>query len=138
MILVAGPPCGGKSTYATEHAAPGDLVLDFDDIVERITGDRYSRDADALMRAQTEYHERVPTADWVIWTAPRRQQRGRFRSQHNAAVIVVTATLDECLRRATEHRPPLWQAMVCRWFNEWEPSSTGREQIVDTTNGTHH
>ena len=85
MILVAGPPCGGKSTYATEHAVPGDLVLDFDDIVERITGDRYSRDADALMRAQTEYHE-----------------------------------------------------MVRRWFNEWEPSSTGREQIVDTTNGTHH
>lgn len=30
VVIVAGPPCSGKSTYVREHAAPGDLVVDFD------------------------------------------------------------------------------------------------------------
>lgn len=138
MILVAGPPCGGKTTYVSENAGPTDVVLDFDDIIERITGDRYSRDTNAISQARTEWADRIPTADWVIWTAPHRAQRGRFRSQWSASVIVVTASLDECLRRATDARPPSWQAMVRRWFSDWEPSRSGREQIIDTTHGTHH
>lgn len=138
MILVAGPPCGGKSTCVAQHATPADVVLDFDDIIERITGDRHSRDATAIAQARTEWSARLPTADWVIWTAPRRAQRGRFRSQWHATILVVTATLEECLRRAAETRPASWTPLVHQWFTEWEPSRSGAEQIIDTTNGTHH
>lgn len=134
MILVAGPPCGGKTTYVHQHARTTDIVLDFDDIIERIThGDRYTTDPGILNQARTEWAQRIPTADWVIWTAPRRTQRGRFRTQHQATVIVVMANVSECLRRATTARPPAWQDMICRWFAEWEPSRSGNEQIIDTS-----
>lgn len=133
MILVAGPSCGGKTTYTQAHAAPTDTVLDFDDIVERISGERYTRNPHVLEQAQAEWTRRIPSSDWVIWTAPRRQQRGRFRSQHNATVIVVKASLEECLTRAAELRPPEWQTMIRHWFRDWEPSTSGSEQIIDTT-----
>lgn len=133
MILVAGPPCGGKTTYVRAHADATDVVLDFDDIVEHITGDRYARTPAVMDQARREWKDALPQADWVIWTAPRRQQRGRIRTQYDATIVVVTASFDTCLRRASDARPPLWQTMVRTWFAEWEPSRSGREQIVDTT-----
>jgi hypothetical protein len=30
IVLVAGPPCAGKTTYVRDHAQPGDTVLDQD------------------------------------------------------------------------------------------------------------
>lgn len=133
MILVAGPPCGGKTTYVNEHAADGDTVLDFDDIVEQITGDRYMRTPTVIAQARAEWTKRLPTSDWVIWTAPHRTQRGRLRTKHHAAVIVVTASLEACLRRAEAERPKSWQTAIRQWFTDWEPSRSGREQIIDTT-----
>lgn len=132
MILIAGPPCGGKSTYAGQHAAATDLVLDFDAIAERIAGQRYSRDPGVMAAARAEWHAKLPDADWVIWNAPRRAQRGRFRSQWGASVLVVTASREECLRRAADARPPSWQQLVRQWFAAWEPSQSGREQIITT------
>lgn len=136
MRLVAGPPCGGKSTYAREHAAPGESVLDFDDLVEALAGDRYSRDPEVTDAALEEWRRRLPASDWVIWTAPLRAQRGRIRSQYGAQVIVVTATETECLLRASAERPPQWERLVRAWFTAFEPSTSGRELIVDTTPDT--
>lgn len=129
--LIAGPPCGGKSTYVLDQAEPADVVLDFDDIVEELGGDRYSLDARVRQQAQLEFRRRLPAAHWVIWTAPRRAQRARFQSQWNAAVVVVMADPAECLRRAELARPPQWQQLVRRWFAEWQPGV--RERIVNTT-----
>ncbi|MFJ5231029.1 AAA family ATPase [Kitasatospora sp. NPDC088391] len=30
LVVVVGPPAAGKSTYIEQHAAPGDIVIDFD------------------------------------------------------------------------------------------------------------
>lgn len=30
VVLVHGPPCGGKSTYVDQHADPGDEIIDYD------------------------------------------------------------------------------------------------------------
>ncbi|MBF4194657.1 hypothetical protein [Mycolicibacterium phlei] len=132
MILVAGPPCGGKSTFVSKNAGTSDKVLDFDDLVEQICGDRHSREPDVVSEAMTRWKAELPTADWVIHNAPRRRQRGRYRSQYGAQVIVVTASKGVCLERARNERPEAWIGWVHDWFAQWEPSRTG-EWIVDTT-----
>jgi hypothetical protein len=127
-ILVAGPPCGGKTTYVAEHAAPGQSVVDFDAIVEGLGGVRYQATPEIAVQAQRIWTASLP-APWVIWCAPRRRDRGRFRSQYQAQVIVVMASLAECLKRA-EDRPPIWQEHIRAWFAAWEPSRGGNELIV--------
>lgn len=36
LIVITGPPCAGKSTYAREHAGAGDVILDLDTIAHAL------------------------------------------------------------------------------------------------------
>jgi 5-methylcytosine-specific restriction enzyme A len=38
VVLVIGPPCGGKSTYAMKHATPSDVVIDLDECFTDVCG----------------------------------------------------------------------------------------------------
>lgn len=131
-FLVAGPPCGGKTTYVSHLARPGETVLDFDDLIEGLGGKRYLADAAMVQQANSLWKDRLFDSDWVIWTAPRRQDRGRFRSQFGTGVIVVLASEAVCLERAAAERPSRWQQLVRDWFRLWEPSRSGQETIVRT------
>jgi predicted kinase len=131
MILVAGPPCGGKTTYVRNRALPEDKTLDYDDIVESLGKPRYEAGPEIAKQARRIWVASLPMADWVIWTAPRRRDRGRFRAQFGAEVVVVMASLTECLERA-ETRPPAWADHIHRWFAMWEPSRSGQETIIRT------
>jgi predicted kinase len=126
---VAGPPCGGKTTYARAQLQAGESLLDFDDIVEELGSERY---AGAVVGAQAYrlWLDRLPSSDVVVWTAPKRTQRGRFRSEFGAQVVVLLPSMDECLRRARAQRPASWQAEIRRWYLEWEPSRSGRETVI--------
>lgn len=130
MILVAGPPCGGKTTYVTENAVKGDRILDFDDIVESITGDRYARSPEIIEQARAEWRRQLPDADWVIFAAPRRHQRASFRKEFGAEVIIVAAGMPECLRRAEATRPPVWQHLIRQWFAVCD---LGNDVVIDTS-----
>jgi predicted kinase len=123
--LVSGPPCGGKTTFARSRS---DSVLDYDDLVEELGGDRYGKSPEAY----AAWLARLPLHEWVVWTAPRRKDRGRFRSQWNARVVVVLASLEVCHSRAEKERPPAWHALIDEWFAAFEPSTSGRELIVRT------
>jgi hypothetical protein len=131
MILVAGPPASGKTTFAREHAEAGETVVDFDDIVESLGGVRYQATPEIAFQAQRIWTASLP-APWVIWCAPRRRDRGRFRSQYQAQVIVVLASMQTCLDRAEVERPEHWQEAIRAWFAAWEPSRGGNELIVRT------
>lgn len=131
-VLVAGPPCGGKSSYVRSHAEPGERVLDFDDIVEELTGARYGeRSEETVAAARRIWMERLPRSDWVVWLAPRRSQRARFRREFGAQLVVVTAPMSVCLERAEAERPASWLPVVRRWFRDFEPWP-GRELVVLT------
>ena len=132
MILVAGPPCGGKTTYVKQHARPTDRVVDWDDIIEELGGTRYQPTPEIEAQAHHLWRQRLPSADYMIWRCPNRVTRGRFRARYNARVVVVMASMRVCLDRAKAQRPPIWQANVRQWFAEWQPSSSGREVIIDT------
>ena len=34
--VVTGPPCAGKSTYIREHAADGDVLVDYDELAQAL------------------------------------------------------------------------------------------------------
>lgn len=131
-VLVAGPPCGGKTTWAKQNAPVGTRILDYDDIVESLGYPRYGAMAEGLRTAAALWERALPDADWVIWTAPKRGQRGRFERQHSCRVVVVMASETECLRRARENRPSTWADAIRCWFAQWEPSRRGLEVIVRT------
>lgn len=135
MFLVAGPPCGGKTTYVEQHRRPGQVVLDFDDLIEELGGVRYEAPSPLVRQAHDLWMARVGRADWVIHLAPTRVQRGRLRSMLQAEVVVVMATMQVCLDRASASRPPTWERQIRRWFMDFEPSRSGKETIVHTDQG---
>ncbi len=135
MILVAGPPCAGKTTFVRMRASTSANVLDFDDIVEQLGYPRYGAPGSARARARGIWSAQLPLADWVIWTAPRRADRGRLRGQFGAHVIVLLTPLEECLRRAGRERPPSWQWAIKRWFVDFQPSRSSDEEIISPTSG---
>lgn len=132
MILVAGPSCGGKTTFVRQRARKGDAVLDFGDLLEELGDFRYAASAETKEKARLLWRERLPFADWVIWSAARRSDRGRFRSQYDARVYVVLAPLPVLLERAARERPAGWDRVVLDWWAEYEPSSSGQEETVWT------
>lgn len=115
VTLVAGPPCAGKTTYVTERAQPGDLVLD----------------QDAL--GATEYNrqlERVATMDsgaaWVIRCAPGPTRREDLARRIRATdTVLLLPPLEVLLTRAI-HRPNRRRQIqaVRKWFRHEADDAT--------------
>lgn len=139
VTLIAGPPCGGKSTYLLKHAAPGDLVVDYDALAValqpagtshgHVEAHKYfiweARDA-VLERLRLGSHG-VRNA-WVIASAPKRKDRERYRHRYGARVVVVMSPEEVCLRRAMGERPDDWYAHARGWFDSYEPDE--RDTVV--------
>lgn len=139
VTLVAGPPCAGKSTYVRAESLASDLVVDYDSLAAalRVDGRRYehldshrpfvceARDA-VLDRLVLGNHgvRRV----WVMATAAKRSVREQYRRRYGAAVVVVWAPEEVCLRRAMGERPQAWWGHVRSWFDGYEPDS--RDDVV--------
>ena len=47
--IVMGPPCGGKSTYVSERAEKGDLIIDYD-LIAKALGAPISHAADGIIK----------------------------------------------------------------------------------------
>jgi hypothetical protein len=120
VVLVAGPPCAGKSTYVAQRRQPGDIVLDQDAI-----------GADAFKRGLTKVGLMRAGRAWVIRCAPGAQARAALAAKIRATEVVllapapavlfsrgaaranparVAATIREWLRREQANRPPMPEA----------------------------
>jgi AAA domain/HNH endonuclease len=105
--LVCGPPASGKTTFVRNHAKENDIIIDFDDIRERICGDRYSQDQSVMRQAYRHRDvmiHRLAIADhgqaWLIVMAPTQmEQRAWKDALGNVIVHVINATATECKQR---------------------------------------
>jgi hypothetical protein len=80
VVLVSGPPGGGKSHHVAQHAAPGDVVMDLDAIMSELSGlPIYRADRARWLRpALAERNRRLvelatmprQVLAWVIVSAP--------------------------------------------------------------------
>ena len=107
VTVVCGPPGAGKTTYVTEHAEPGDLIIDFDPLYVALSGQpKYSKPQDILpfvVEARDAVIERLRTRSnvshaWLIAMAPRKEER-RAYEQDGAEIVVMATPAEECLRR---------------------------------------
>ena len=143
VVLVTGPPCSGKNYYVEVHAQPEDVVVDFDAFSQEHRGIRYDRSPEAIQHGKRRWldaldgiKDRTEGTAWVIWAAPTRTQRGRFRSQYGAEVVVIRPPIDVCLERVRKERPAGFEAWVHDWYRDWEPSHSGQEVVITTTHTT--
>ena len=132
IIVVYGPPCSGKSTYAREHVGEKDIVWDYDEIVAALT-EKTERIADKgvahkvvialrkeLFYQLTEREHPIEMA-YILSTWP---SEGIRKQLPGAEYTRIEATEEECLDRLAhdDARPDKdrWKALIEAWFQEHE------------------
>lgn len=116
--VITGPPCSGKSTYIREHAAPGDLIVDYDDIVEALGGKRYEADGlirDAAVAARKSAIMSAmggETDAWIVDTV----HKEKFSEDEE--VIELDPGQDICIERAkADERPQSTFDGIEAWYS---------------------
>lgn len=126
VYVITGPPAGGKSTWVREHATPGDITIDYDDLaavlapgVERDPAAQPAHIASVVTAARNAaINEAVtePTAHdvYIIHAMPSRQAMNRYR-KHGMRIVTIDPGYNECMTRAVE-RTPRQQAIIQDWY----------------------
>lgn len=122
--LVVGPPCGGKSTHVTQHAQPGDLVIDWDDIAIRLGSPRSHLHAQPLLPQVAAEYDRLlelahdwPADVWIVRGLPDQAERAQWVARFDAQLVVCTAPRAVLLERAaarSKTRLTIWS--IDRWL----------------------
>jgi predicted kinase len=134
VTVVSGPPGAGKTTYVLQRFKPGDLLIDFDQIMRGLSGLKHNYPSgllpfgwearDAVLK-KLEGCKNVERA-WVIDCAPTRERRDRLRQRFNAKVVVLETPAAVCIQRirGSEARGEVisWDTLVRDWWSRYEPS----------------
>lgn len=128
-ILIAGPPCSGKSTLARQLAQLHNAeVIDFDLIAVALgSPDPHDHPPEIKRRAEAEYQSRLACLSGpavVVRSAPERSDRESLADAIGAnRVIVLDVSADEAKRRAVATNRPSWTAdAIDRWWRKYQPS----------------
>lgn len=135
IVVLAGPPCSGKTTLAHHMAQPDDQVLDFDDIarsigspVEWVHPEPYRTWAEHQMqeRIQQVHDLRADGTAWVIRTAPRAAQRAELAHAWGAHVYLLNPGEGVCRSRAVA-RPSGTRRQIGMWYHRYRAWSGDRD-----------
>ena len=127
-VLVCGAPGSGKATYVRERAQPGDLRVDYDALMQALSGlacyvrpphlGWFVSDAiEAIYRrlAAREY----PVRPWVIASMPCAAERQALAERLGALVVVLVPAEAVCLERVKTREGDFWPAAVREWWSSY-------------------
>lgn len=138
IVLLAGPPCSGKSTLARlESGWHGGEVLDWDDIRAELTGlethDHGPNPDEVLPVVESIYQDRARQLVgaglvWMIRSAPTKQNRAMLRRLYGVVPVVLAVPIEECLARLEASDRPesakqYYRPAIVRWWERYVPSS---------------
>lgn len=128
LIIVVGPPCGGKTTYAQAHAQPGDIIVDWDALAGALAAPgadpydhahpvrRCAHRARSAVIAEALNH--IGECDvYLIHTSPRPAALQAYARQ-GARVVVVDPGQEVVAARCQAERPPHTLAVAMRWYED--------------------
>lgn len=146
LVIVAGPPASGKSTYVASHSTPADLILDLDVIAATLSGstvhnwdrslwlDRALRERNRLLGDLSTGPKH--TAAWLIVGEPEASKREWWASKLHPTEVIVVATPERTCEqriiadedRAYRRREALMA--VSDWWTRYQPRCNEREIIT--------
>lgn len=135
VFIICGAPGSGKTTYASQHHQPGDLIVDVDTIVAALTGDEtahpdYENILDVAIAVRNTLYNIIEngTGDWkrafVITSSMNDGAVIALAKQLHATVHYMETTKEECKRRIandkTRQDKELFYNLVDEWFKNHE------------------
>jgi hypothetical protein len=134
VTLVCGPPGAGKTTYCQDHMQRGDVLIDFDHIVEELSGetretvitDKWVKQANHVRLVRLDrLHESQCNRAWVTMSLPTRTERQEWQQILGADVVLLVPDAYDCENRilqdarrgAQEKRNSM--AGVQQWFKRY-------------------
>jgi len=132
VVLVCGPPAGGKSTWVRANAKEQDVVIDFDVYRKRIGGTKWDNRPSIVQEAFRLraddiklLSERCDGKAYLIVMAPTREERDAWVSALGKTTVkIIAPPLDVCIERArTDPRRADVKSMqapaIRKWFDDW-------------------
>ncbi|MBT9137263.1 MAG: hypothetical protein DDT34_02351 [Firmicutes bacterium] len=122
LVLVAGPPGAGKTTYVKEHKEPHDLVWDYDAVLASVSGGAWNFEINRLMMAMRAAYikaaETYPHTCWLIASAPTRAEQDEISSN----VVLLAVDAETCIARTAKREDGVkWTAIIRRWWEKYTP-----------------
>lgn len=128
LIVVTGPPAGGKSTWVRQQAQAGDIIVDYDLLATALSApgadphDHSKAVKDVTFRARgaavREALKYTDTCDvYVIHSLPSADAAARY-AEHNARIVPVDPGRDVVMGRISRERPSWAVAVAERWYSQ--------------------
>lgn len=116
--VITGPPCSGKTTYARENAKEGELIIDYDAIVQALGGKAYEADGDIrdaaieARKAAIQVAKSAGSDAWIIDT----EHDEKFLEDEE--LIELNPGRDVCIERAKQDgRPQSTFDGIEKWYS---------------------
>ena len=133
VYIVHGSPLSGKTSFVKENSNVGDLIYDFDDIYQVLSGQpRYERPntiKPIVFAVRDTILEQIKMRSgqwdnaWIIMTEPFSLQRKRVAEQLNAELIHIETTKEICLERLTAdpngRDVQTWKKAITDYFDKF-------------------
>lgn len=126
LIVVTGPPCGGKSTWVRHRAKPADIVIDYDRLATALSGEGadshdHRGPIDAVTKAARKAAiavaaRHLSTVDvYLVHSSPRPNELATYR-RLGADIVLLDPGEDVARERCARERPARIFAAIDQWY----------------------
>lgn len=140
LYLVIGPPASGKTTWVSQQAKQGDIVIDYDAIAAALTpGDGHDQPQHVKSVTKAARQAAIDTAlrfatdtdVYVIHSMPSPSLLERYR-RHGAQVVTIDPGQDVVLTRCKQQRPWRMTQAAKEWYATRSPDAERRDDDQST------